>query len=145
MSGTPRGYLLDTNVVSEWTKPEPDTGLIAFLEAVDEDRLFLSVATLAEVRRGIDLLAEGRKRRRLDAWLAHDLRERFDARILDVDAAIADHWGRLSAKASRAGRPSPAIDCLIAATAAAHDLVVVTRNVSDFAHFEIEIINPWMA
>lgn len=145
MTGQPRGYLLDTDVVSEWTKPQPNAELVAFLEAVDEDRLFLSVATPAEVRRGVDLLPEGRKRRGLDAWLAHDLRERFDARILDVDAAVAEQWGRLSAKASRAGRPSSAIDCLIAATAAAHDLVVVTRNVSDFAHFEIEILNPWTA
>jgi predicted nucleic acid-binding protein len=145
VTGYARGYLLDTHVVSEWTKPVPNAGLIAFLEAVDEDRLFLSVVTLTEVRRGVDLLPEGRKRRHLDAWLAHDLRERFDTRLLDVDAAIADHWGRLSAKASRAGRQAPAMDCLIAATAAAHDLVVVTRNVSDFAHFEIEILNPWTA
>lgn len=140
-----RGYLLDTNVVSEWTKPVPNRGLIAFLDAVDEDRLFLSVVTLAEVRRGVDLLPEGKKRTRLDEWLAHDLRERFDARIIDVDVSVAEHWGRLSARASRAGLHPPAMDCLIAATAAAHDLVVVTRNVSDFARFEIEILNPWTA
>lgn len=140
-----RRYLLDTDVVSEWTKLAPDPGLIAFLESVDEDRLFLSVATLAEIRRGIDTLPEGKKRPRLDEWLSHDLRERFDGRILDVDAAIADHWGRLSATASRAGRHPSAIDCLIAASASFHDCVVVTRNVSDFAPFEIEILNPWMA
>lgn len=145
MNAEARGYLLDTSVVSEWTKPSPDRGLIAFLDAVDEDRVFLSVVTLAEVRRGVDLLPEGKKRRRLEEWLGHDLRERFDARILDVDAAVADHWGRLCARASRAGRAAPAMDGLIAATASAHGLVVVTRNVGDFAPFGIEILNPWTA
>jgi toxin FitB len=98
-------FLLDTNVVSEWTKPRPNPDVVAFLEARDEDELFLSVISLAELRRGVDRLAAGPRRSLLDDWLRSDLPARFAGRLLGIDAATADAWGGLSPGANaRAGR-----------------------------------------
>ena len=136
-------FLLDTNVVSEWTKPRPDQGVVAFLAAQDEDELFLSVVTLAELRRGVERLAAGRRRTLLDDWLRIDLPERFAGRLLGIDAATADAWGRLVTRRERAGRPLGAMDAWIAAVAGVHGLVLVTRNAADFADAVAEIVNPW--
>ena len=86
-------FLLDTNVVSEWTRPRPNVGVVEFLATEDEDALFLSVVTLAELRRGVDRLATGRRRSRLDDWLRNDLPARFTDRLLGIDAATADTGG----------------------------------------------------
>ena len=135
-------FLLDTNVVSEWVKPRPDAGVMAWLAEVDEDRVHLSVVTLAELRYGIARLAAGSRRTRLDAWLSEELPLRFEGRLLPVDAAVADSWGRLVARREAAGRPLGAIDAFIAATAAANGLTLVTRNVADFSD-SVETVNPW--
>ena len=87
-------FLLDTNVVSEWVKQRPNPGVVQWLADIDEDRAFLSVVTLAELRHGIDRLPDGARRRRLDGWLRHDLPLRFDGRLLSVDPRIADRWAR---------------------------------------------------
>ena len=110
-------YLLDTSVVSEWTKPRPNVGVIEWLAQVDEDEVFLSVVTFAELRHGIERLPAGRGRRHLDAWLRSELPQRFEGRIALVDGAIADEWGRLVARHEARGRPIQAMDGLIAATA----------------------------
>jgi len=136
-------FLLDTNVLSEWVKPRPDAGVITWLDEADEDRLFLSVVTLAEIRRGIERLQPGRRRQRLDDWLQDELPERFEGRILPVDAAVADTWGRLVARSEAAGRAIGVMDAFIAATASAHDLTLVTRNVGDFKGSMRAILNPW--
>jgi predicted nucleic acid-binding protein len=136
-------YLLDTNVVSEWTRPRPDEGVVAWLAAADEDRIFLSVITLAELRHGVERLAAGARRARLGKWLKEDLIHRFTPRVLPVDAQTADTWGHLIARAEAAGRPAATMDAFIAATALQHDLTVVTRNVADFATFEVRVTNPW--
>lgn len=136
-------FLLDTNVVSEWAKPRPDPGVVAWLTAADEDRVFLSVVSLAELRHGIDRLADGRRRRGLDAWLREDLPLRFEGRVLPVDQAIADRWGELVARREAAGRPIAAMDAFIAATASVHGLTLVTRNAADFRSVVREIVNPW--
>ena len=103
-------FPLDTNVVSEWTKPKPDAGVVAIFAQEDEDALFLSVVSLAELRRGVDRLPTGQRSRRLDQWLREDLPMRFDRRLLGIDAATADRWGRLVAERERAGRPLGAMD-----------------------------------
>ena len=90
-------FLLDTNVVSEWTKPRPNAGVLAWLADVDEDRVFLSVVTIAELRHGIERLPAGRRRSRLDEWLNAELMLRFEGRILPVDGRVADECGRLVA------------------------------------------------
>jgi predicted nucleic acid-binding protein len=136
-------FLLDTNVVSEWTKPRPDAGVAAFLATEDEETLFLSVVTLGELRRGVDRLAPGRRRTSLDDWLSVDLPARFADRLLGVDAATADAWGRLIARCERVGRPMGAMDGWIAAIAEVHGLTLVTRNVADFEGVVERVLCPW--
>jgi toxin FitB len=136
-------YLLDTNVVTEWAKPRPNPGVIEWLGQVDEDEVFLSVVTFAELRHGVDRLPSGRRRRRLDAWLRSDLAQRFEGRIVLIDGAIADEWGRLVARREARGRPMPATDALIAATAQVHALTLVTRNARDLEGSVNSVVNPW--
>lgn len=104
--------------------------------------LYLSVLTLGELRKGIEGLTEARRKRRLLDWLEVDLPTYFAGRIVSVDAAVADRWGRLLAQARR---PVPAIDSLLAATALAHGLTLVTRNLKDFQYPDLQLLNPWQA
>jgi predicted nucleic acid-binding protein len=136
-------FLLDTNVVSEWVKSRPDRGVVAWLAAVDEDQVFISVVALAELRYGIERMTAGSRRNRLARWLQDDLPPRFDGRILSIDYIVADVWGKVVARSEAAGRPIGAMDAFIAATAEAHGLILVTRNVSDFEATIKAIINPW--
>jgi toxin FitB len=136
-------FLLDTNVVSEWTKPHPNRGVVEWLEKVDEDEVFLSVVTFAELRHGIDRLAAGARRRKLDQWLRSEVPARFEGRIVLIDGAIADEWGRLVAQREAGGKPIHAMDAFIAATARVHELTLVTCNVSDFSPSLKTIVNPW--
>ena len=136
-------FLLDTNAVSEWVKPRPDPGIVQWFDEVDEDRTFLSVITLGELRRGVDRLANGRRRDRLERWLTGDLLDRFTDRVLPVDAPVADEWGRLLARAESAGKAIAGIDGLVAATAKVHNLQVVTRNVRHFRLAGVVVICPW--
>jgi predicted nucleic acid-binding protein len=136
-------FLLDTNVVSEWVKPRPDKGVIAWLGSAGESNLYLSVVSLAEVRQGIELLPTGTRRAKLDAWLTDDLIARFEQRMLTVDADTADIWGRITARARRRGESVEAMDGLIGALALQHSMSVVTRNVTDFAPLGVPLINPW--
>lgn len=136
-------FLIDTNIVSETTRPRPHPGVMAWLAGVDEDRVYLSVVTLAEVRHGIERLPAGQRRRRLDAWLREDLVLRFEGRILPISAEIADAWGRIVAHRDTIGRPIGVMDAFIAATAATHALTLVTRDVAGFAAVVGKIENPW--
>ena len=136
-------FLLDTNVVSEWVKPRPDTGVTTWLAEADEDRVFISVVTLAELRHGIERLPPGARRDRLDAWLTGQLPARFETRIVPVDAETAHGWGRVMARGQAAGDPVGTMDAFIAATAEQHGLTLVTRNVRDFEALGIGLVNPW--
>jgi predicted nucleic acid-binding protein len=136
-------FLLDTNVVSEWTRQRPDPGVVAWLAELDEDRSFLSVVSLTELRHGIERLAAGRRRSRLDEWLRHDLTLRFEGRILAIDAAVADVAGSLMARRDMLGRPIGTMDAFIAATAEVHRLTLVTRNATDFEPSGTATFNPW--
>lgn len=138
-------FLIDTNVISEITKPQPNPNVVSFLHETDEDRLFISVITLGELRRGVALKAAGKSRSALDAWLRHDLVERFTGRIVDITAPVADAWGELMADATRRGIALHAMDGFIAAIARTHGHMLVTRNVKDFAPFGVQILNPWDA
>jgi toxin FitB len=135
--------LLDTNVLSEVTKPRPAEGVLNWLHRLDEDRTFISIVSIAEIRRGVALMDNGRKRDALDEWLKHDLPQRFDDRTIPVEGAVAFAWGDLMAFAKRSGRGLASMDGLIAATAIAHDLALATRNTRDFEGFGIDIIDPW--
>jgi len=136
-------FLLDTNVVSESTKPRPNVGVVAWLTGVDEESVFLSVITLTELRYGVERLAPGRRRQRLDRWLQEELPLRFEGRILPIDALVADACGKLVAQTESVGRPIEARDAFIAATAQVHQLTLVTRNASHFETTVKSILTPW--
>nr|WP_210282769.1 type II toxin-antitoxin system VapC family toxin [Rhizobium sp. BK049] len=136
--------MLDTNVLSEVTKPNPDAGVLGWLDGLDEDRSFISVVSVAEIRRGVALMGKGRKRDVLADWLARDLPQRFERRIIPVDEAVALAWGDLMGHAKRSGRGLSSMDGLIAATAVAHDLTLATRNTRDFQGLGIELVDPWV-
>lgn len=135
--------LLDTNVLSEVTRPAPDARVLQWLDGLDEDRSFISVISIAEIRRGVALMDEGRKREALAEWLTRDLPQRFDQRVLPVDEPVALAWGDLLGLAKRRGRGLSSMDGLIAATAIAQDLTLATRNTRDFEGFGIELFDPW--
>lgn len=135
-------FLLDTNAVSEWVKPRPNPGLISWMESADEDRVFLSVISLAELRYGIERMAAGARRTRLEHWLQDELPLRFEGRILSVDPKVAEAWGRTVSRCETLGRPVGAMDAFLSATAEIHRLALVTRNVSDFPTLKT-IVNPW--
>ncbi|MBW8909889.1 MAG: type II toxin-antitoxin system VapC family toxin [Mesorhizobium sp.] len=137
--------LLDTNVLSEVTRPVPDARVLEWLDGLDEDRSFISVVSIAEIRRGVALMDEGRKRDALGEWLAQDLPQRFEQRVLSVDEPVALAWGDLMGLAKRRGRGLSSMDGLIAATAIARELTLATRNVKDFEGFGIELLDPWTA
>ena len=137
--------LLDTNVLSEVTRPAPDARVLDWLDELDEDRSFISVVSIAEIRRGVALMDEGRKREALAEWLALDLPQRFAQRVLPVDEPIALAWGDLMGLAKRRGRGLSSMDGLIAATAIAQELTLATRNTKDFEGFGIELFDPWTA
>jgi predicted nucleic acid-binding protein len=135
-------FLLDTNTVSEWVKPRPNAGVIDWMGSIDDDLVFLSVVSLAEVRYGIERLAHGNRRRRLEEWLERELPLRFEGRILPVNQGIADAWGRIVALCASNGSPISAIDGFLAATAEVHGLTLVTRNVPHFTVLKT-VLNPW--
>jgi toxin FitB len=138
----PQNYLLDTNAVSEWVKPRPNPGLIRWMEAADEDRIFLSVITLAELTYGVERMAAGARRSRLERWLVQELPLRFENRILPVDEKIAEAWGKTVTRSEAAGRPVGVMDAFLAATAEVHRLTLVTRNVGHFLLLKA-VVNPW--
>jgi len=134
-------YLLDTNVVSEVVRRSPSARVLQWFEGVSEESLYVSVLVLGEIRKGVDLIDDAARRRRLTEWLVDELPARFGTRVVSVDRHIAERWGRLSAE--HAGQPLPVIDALMAATALERDLTIVTRNVRDIARSGAPYLNPW--
>lgn len=133
-------YLIDTNVLSELRRRDPDPRVVAWLQQRPRQALFLSVLTLGEIRKGLERVQEPTRKQALLDWLEVELPNYFVGRVLAIDAATADRWGRLMAQA---GRPLPAIDALLAATALHNDLTLVTRNIKDIAGLNVPVINPW--
>jgi predicted nucleic acid-binding protein len=131
-------YLLDTNVVSETRKHRPAPEVVTWLADVDSGELHLSVMTIGEVRRGIERLRrrDASQAAVYEAWLG-TLETAFADRILGVDVAVADAWGRISAD------PVPAVDGLLAATALVHGLTVVTRDIGPFERVGVPFLDPW--
>lgn len=133
------GYLIDTCVLSEMRRSKADDRVKAWIATIPDDELFLSVLTLGEIRRGIELhrRKDPRSASNLQRWL-RGLQTHYADRILPIDAEVTDRWGRLSLT-----QPLPVADGLIAATALVHDLTVVTRNVADFERSGVGILNPF--
>ena len=136
-------YLLDTNVISELMKKEPNQGVTHWIDMCDESTLFLSVITIGELQKGIDKLNDKHRVARLQTWVDQDLARRFEGRILSVDLDVAVTWGRLQGSSEKRGIKLPVMDSLIAATAIAHNLIVVTRNVFDLELCQAAVHNPW--
>jgi toxin FitB len=138
-------YLLDTNVLSEWTKIPPDSNVVRWFLSTDEESLWVSAVTFAEIRFGIALLPEGRRKQALLDWLQEEVRARFYGRIIEVELRVADAWGVLMAKSWALGTPLPVVDAYLAATALVHEMTIVTRNTRHFQNLGIALLDPWTA
>ncbi len=136
-------YLLDTNVISEMVAKQPDPKVIAWIDSLDQNWVYLSVITIGELRKGIEKLPSSRRKERLRAWLADELLVRFSGRILSLDIDVMLAWGELTGRLEARGKPLPAIDSLIAALALHHTCHLVTRNEADFNDTGVPILNPW--
>ncbi len=134
--------LLDTCVISEVARDNPDARVSGWFETVQEERLRLSVISVGEIQKGIEMLQPGARQDQLRAWL-EGLVDVFHDRILPIDEPVARRWGTIAASTQRIGRPRPPIDALLAATAIHHDLVLATRNVADFEGTGVRLVNPW--
>jgi len=134
---------LDTCLISELVKDTPNPAVVSWLDGTEESSLYLSVLTLGELQKGISKLAAGKKKQRIDVWFQTELRHRFSGRILDVSETVALVWGELQGEAEKRGRPLAAIDSLIAATAIANDMTVVTRNTADMQATAVRLFDPW--
>lgn len=134
-------YLLDTNILSELFKKNPEPKVTHWLKEAEQESLFLSVLTIGEIRKGIERMEQGSRKARLIQFLEKDLPAQFEERILPIDLAVAETWGLLEAQASR---PLPTVDTLLAATALVHNLTLVTRNIQDFAFSKLKLLNLWV-
>jgi hypothetical protein len=137
------GWLLDTNVLSELRRPKPEPRVVAFVAACLLEQLHISVVTLAEIRFGIELVADPNRRAELNKWLAHNVRPMFDGRVLQVTEEIMLKWRLLAEEGRKAGHTFSQPDLIIAATAIHHGLTVVTRDRSDFDRARVSVVNPW--
>jgi predicted nucleic acid-binding protein len=136
-------YLLDTCVISELVKPTPDVNVIDWINNTPSERLYLSVITIGEVRKGLTKLPDSKRKDLLANWL-NSLLEDYDNRIYSINLTVAENWGIIQGKAEKKGIPLASIDSLIAATAYTYNLVLVTRNVRDFEASSLPIRNPWV-
>lgn len=137
-------YLIDTCCISELIKKKPNPNVLKWFADQDELSMYLSVITFGELRKGIEKLPDSKKKKELNRWVKEDLKNRFKNRILNINIDEANKWGEISAVAEKNGKPLPAIDSLIAATALVHDLSIVTRNTQDMEGSGVEVINPWI-
>lgn len=136
-------FLVDTNVISEMSKPQPEPSVARWLASTPLQDVALSVITLGEVKRGILAAPSEQRRNKLQHWYDHTFLRLFEGRVLDLTPAVMDEWAWRYQAARTAGNTPASLDSLIAATAAAHGLTVVTRNESDFAPMQVSVLNLW--
>jgi toxin FitB len=138
------GWLLDTNILSELRRPKPERKVVTFVAEQPLDRLYVSSVTFAEIRFGIELVADPARRARLNDWLAHKVRPMFEQRVMAITEDVMFKWRLLVEDGRKAGHTFSQPDLIIAATALHHGLVVVTRDVSDFERAQVPVLNPWV-
>jgi predicted nucleic acid-binding protein len=136
-------YLIDTCCISELVKKKPNPNVLKWFADQDEISMYLSVITFGELRKGIEKLHDSKKKNELNRWVKEDLNNRFKNRVLNINMEEVNKWCEILATAEKNGKPLPAIDSLIAATALVHDLLVVTRNTQDMEGSGVDVINPW--
>ncbi len=138
------GWLLDTNILSELRRPRPERKVVAFVAAQPLDRLYVSAATLAEIRFGIERVADPGRRAALADWLTHKVRPMFGQRALPITEDIMFKWRLMVEEGRKAGHTFSQPDLIIAATALHHGLTVVSRDVSDYRRAKVPVLNPWV-
>lgn len=136
-------YLLDTCVISELTKKNPNRKVTSWISTTEENRLFTSVLTFGEIHKGIEKLSKSKKKEKLHNWISFELKERFENRIIPFDLKAATTWGKIQALSESVGRGMPTVDGQIAATGICNGLIVVTRNTSDMEISGVALLNPW--
>lgn len=137
------GFLVDTNVVSEFARTSPNESVVRWLEQTNPVRLYVSVITLGEIRLGIENLARGARRSQLERWLSFEVPGWFRQNLLSVTPSIAERWAYVTAMERSRGRVLSMADGMIAATALEQGLTVVTRNVKDFETLGVPLLDPW--
>jgi toxin FitB len=137
------GWLLDTNVLSELRRPKPEGKVIAFVTAQPLDLLYVSAVTFAEIRFGIELMADAGRRIELNNWLAHKVRPMFEQRVLAITEDIMLKWRVLVEEGRKSGYTFSQPDLIIAATALHHGLTVVSRDVNEYERAHVPVLNPW--
>ncbi len=137
------GWLLDTNVLSELRRPKPNPNVLGFVTAKPLDLLFVSIVTFAEIRFGIEQIADATRRAELNDWLTHKVRPMFENRALPVSEDVMFKWRLLVEDGRKAGHTYSQPDLIIAATGLHHGLTVVTRDTRDFAKAGVRVVNPW--
>jgi len=135
-------YLVDTNVISELAKSTPDTQVVNWLREHQPD-LYISTITIGELRRGIEGLADGKRKTGLQSWLT-GLCKRMEGRILSFNTSTAHVWGQWVSKWEKTGITVPSLDSQLAATAHRYGLTMVTRNVDDFKNAGVKLLNPFL-
>lgn len=137
------GWLLDTNIISELRRPRPEPRVVAFVATQPLESLFVSAVTLAEIRFGIELVADASQRAELTDWLTHKVRPMFEQRILPVSEDVMFKWRLLVEEGRKVGHTFSQPDLIIAATGLQHGLTVVTRDTADYARTRVALLNPW--
>ena len=130
-------------VISELVAPRANPRVLAWMQAIPEERLYLSAITIGELQKGVSKLAASRRRQTLNTWLQDDLLPRFKGRVVQLDVPILLVWGTMMAELELERKPMPTMDALIAASAKHGDFTLVTRNVADFIETGVSILNPW--
>jgi tRNA(fMet)-specific endonuclease VapC len=136
-------YLLDTCVISELVAKRPEPKVINWIDSIADTRLYLSVITIGEIRKGVEKLPDSKRKTLIRSWLEDQLLIRFDGRIVPIDTDLILTWGQLVGMLEATGKQMAAIDSLIATTALHGRFTLVTRNVEDFKNAGVMILNPW--
>jgi toxin FitB len=139
-----RGWLIDTNVLSELRRPRPSARVRSFIAGLPLESLFVSTVTLAEIRYGIERVSDPIRRAELNDWLLHKVRPMFDQRVLEVSEDVMFKWRLLVEEGRKVGHTFSQPDLIIAATALQHGLTVVTRDTGDFELARVPLVNPWV-
>ena len=138
------GWLLDTNILSELRRTRPEPRVLTFVAAQPLEQLYVSAVTLADIRFGIEMLADASRRSELNDWLTHKVRPMFEQRVLPVTEDIMFKWWLLVEEGRKVGHTFSQPDLIIAATGLHHDLTVVTRDKDDFVKARAAVLNPWV-
>lgn len=136
-------YLLNTCLISELTKKTPNENVVDWLNSINMEDIYISVLTLGKILKGVSKLTDSKKKDRINSWFQTSVIEKFKNNIVNINDDIAIKWGLIEAESETAGQKIPVIDGLIAASALVHDLIVVTRNITDIEKSGCKILNPW--